>query len=621
MSEADLLKALANHYKTPFITTEKLSKFTFAQATLDLVPKRVAESLDVCPILFNQSTQLLTVVTADPDNLEALNEVQLVSGVREVKGIVARPAAVRAAVAKAYSNDGKLFARLEKGGDVVIESQRGLSFHPAPELAGSERFISERAMKAVRVIPVPEKPPAPRTAIPPPLPPRKAATLSPKITDSQSHAAPQELSVELMNVLVSLLENPRQELRGHSAHVARLVRRLGERISLPREGIRSSVIAAFIHDLGKMGQFHLTALNASEYEGHKLAAQKANDTPKRLLEAVNLPADAVAGVLHMYERYDGKGFPDGLAAKEIPLTSRVLSICDTYSDLTQNARNPYRKNLSPAEAFGVLEKYKDSIFDPHLVDLFRVMMMGEDLRARLLANRYVALVVDADPEETTVLELRMVEQGFEVKIARTAADALKVLGQSEVDIVVSEVEMPSGDGLALLTEARKQPWGKDLPWVMHTRKQGRADAQRAFDLGVLDYASKLAPTDVLVAKIKAMLDQRAAGKGPRGVSGSLTEMSLPDMIQVLWTARKTGNLKIKRGGELGEIHILEGQVMNATWGKRKGEDAFYAMLGLVEGEFGLDPAFKPKDRIIKESTESLLLEGMRRLDEGVTAPA
>ena len=401
--------------------------------------------------------------------------------------------------------------------------------------------------------------------------------------------------------------------------MARLVRRLGERISLPREGIRACVICAFIHDLGKMGQFHLTALNVSEYEGHKLAAQKANDTPERLLEAVKLPADAVSGVKHMYERYDGKGFPAGLVGKDIPLAARVLAICDTYSDLTQNARNPYRKILTAAEAFGVLEKYKDSIFDPHFVDLFRSMMMGEDLRARLLANRYVALLVDADPEETTVLELRMIEQGFEVKIARSVGDAVKMIEAGDIDIVVSEVEMPSGDGLALLTEARKHAWGKDLPWVMHTRKQGRADAQRAFDLGVLDYASKLAPTDVLVAKIKSMLDQRATAKGPRGVAGSLREMSLPDMIQVLWHARKTGNLKIKSGGDLGEIHILDGQVTNATWGRRQGEDAFYAMLSLQDGEFGLDPAFKPQSRVIQATTESLLLEGMRRLDEGLTA--
>jgi response regulator RpfG family c-di-GMP phosphodiesterase len=399
--------------------------------------------------------------------------------------------------------------------------------------------------------------------------------------------------------------------------VSRLARRLGERMNLPKDSLIAVCAAAFVHDLGKMGQYHLTALNCSEYEGHKVAAQKAHDTPGRLLEAAKLQPEALKGVLHMYEHFDGSGFPDGLSGKEIPLASRIVALVDTYADLTQNTRNPYREILAPADAFEVLDKFKEKVFDPHLVDLFRSMMVGEDVRAKLLANRSVALLVDADPEETTVLELRMIEQGFEVRIARTIVDAMRLLALGDIDLVVSEVEMPNGDGLALLAEARKHPWGKDLPWVMHTRKQGRAEAQRAFELGVLDYASKLAPTDVLVAKLKALLDQRATAKGPRGVSGSLDEMDLPDLVQVLWHARKTGSLGIKSGGEPGEIHFYEGNVVNATWGSLVGAEAFYAFLRLKEGDFAFDPSVKPRERLIEDSTETLLLEGMRRLDEGI----
>ena len=394
---------------------------------------------------------------------------------------------------------------------------------------------------------------------------------------------------------------------------------MAEKLSLEPGTTAMLVAGAFIHDLGKMGQYHLTPLNCSEYDGHKAAAQKAYGIPGSLLEPVRLPADTLQSATRMYERWDGKGFPDGIGGKDIPLGARILAICDTYADMTANPRNPFRKVLSPQEACMALAKYKDTIFDPNLVDLFRNTILGEELTAKLLANRSEMLLIDVDPEETTVLELRLVEQGFTVKTARNAEQALAVLGGGETDLVVSDVDLGQGDGLALLAEVRKQPWGKDLPWVVYTRRQERAVAQKAFGLGVLDYVNKPASADVLVAKLKALLDQRASAspRNSRGVSGSLREMGLPDMVQVLFHGRKSGKLMIRGEGKQGEIHFIEGTVMNALWENVKGEDAFYAMLKLTDGEFELDPSFKTTEQVINQSAEALLLEGMRRLDEGI----
>ncbi len=391
-------------------------------------------------------------------------------------------------------------------------------------------------------------------------------------------------------------------------------------MNLDRNDTYAVIVAGHIHDIGKMGQFHLTALNCSEYEGHRTAAMKAYDTPLRLLEAVRLPAAIKNAVFHMYERFDGKGFPDKLVGKEIPLGARLLAVADTYADLTQNPRNPFRKVLGPAEAMNVLVQHKGAIFDPAILDLFKALVLGEDMKAKLLANRYRVLVVDPDPEESTVLELRMVEQGFDVKTARTVDAARKALTAeaSEFDLVVCEVEIPDADGLAFLSEARKEDWGRDMPWIVHTHKQGRAEAQRAFDLGAMDFVAKPVQADVLVAKLKAMLDQWSAGnKGAKGVSGSLREMGLPDIVQVLFHGRKTGKLNVRSGGKAGEIHFLEGNIADAIIGNVTGTEAFYAMLKFDDGEFALDPSFKPPKRVIEDSSEALLLEGMRRMDEGL----
>jgi response regulator RpfG family c-di-GMP phosphodiesterase len=636
VSETDLLKTLSGYLKVQFISSEKLSKVEVPRPVLNTVPLRFAEKIGICPVLFDMKAHALTVVTADPDSVDAMKEAQMASGAREVKAILARPAAVKALIAKAYSGDLHAFGLLERQAQGNLNMMQ-MYEHNNIVIDDSANAPAVRADAAVhardRAIDVGEaEAPAPARPVPPhaaPAPrvvaPAAAAPVSADPAPRPAPSAPERSAVsnasfvELLNVLVSILESTRADLRGHSALVARLMRSMAEKLSLDAGNTAVLVVAAFIHDLGKMGQYHLTPLNCSEYDGHKVAAQKACGIPANLLEPVRLPVESIHAVSRMYERYDGKGFPDGIGGKDIPLAARVLAVCDTYADLTSNPRNPFRKTLSSQEACLAIAKYKDTIFDPNLVDLFRNTVLGEELTAKLLGNRSRALLVDVDPEETTVLELRMIEQGFVVKTARTAEQALKVLSEGETDLVVSEIDLGQSDGLALLAEARKQSWGKDIPWVVYTRRQERAVAQKAFGLGVLDYVNKPASADVLVAKLKALLDQRttASPRNTRGVSGSLREMGLPDMVQVLFHGRKSGALQIRANEGAGEIHFVEGNVVNALWRDLKGESAFYAMLKLTDGEFGLDPAFRSTERVIHQSAEALLLEGMRRMDEGL----
>jgi response regulator RpfG family c-di-GMP phosphodiesterase len=736
ISETDLLRTLSGIYQTQFVSTEKLARADIPRATVQMIPRRVAETLGVFPVLFDPQQSVLSIVTPDPDNGDLLREVKLVSGARNVKAFVVRPAAIAAAIRKHHGGDTRAFEAFSRpsmaidfGQQVtsdgrVIGSRESVKLRALEETPGAGAMTPSRVPRAIPIDdfgtgtggqslaparpqkpppPVPQRPPPNAPAVtgrreiaslslppppmgtlePPPAPPPPAPSnatadedwsslgspaapanpsampgpkparsagqstnanhpdhAEPARADSASStasAAPggthppnsdvarekvltHDTTVELLTVMVSLLENTRQELRGHSSQVSRLLRRVAERMNLDRAETYAVIVAGHIHDIGKMGQFHLTALNCSEYDGHKVAAQKGYDTPLRLLEAVRLPASIRNAVFHMYERFDGKGFPDKLAGKEIPLGARLLSAADTYADLTQNPRNPFRKVLSPAEAMNVLAEHRGTIFDPGLIDLFKAIVLGEDMKAKLLANRYRCLVVDPDPEESTVLELRLVEQGFDVRTARSAEAARKLLssGDDEFDLVVSEVELPDTDGLAFLSEARKEKWGRDLPWVVHTHKQSRTEAQRAFELGAMDFVAKPVQADVLVAKLKAMLDQWSnQSKSSKGVSGSLREMGLPDIVQVLFHGRKTGRLNVRSNGKSGEIHFLEGAIANALFGEHTGASAFYQMLKFTEGDFALDPGFTPAARLVEESSEALLLEGMRRMDEGI----
>ncbi len=598
IGETNLLKFIAAEQKTRFVSSDKLARADIAPSTLGLVPKKMAEQESVFPVLFDKEHKILSVVTPDPDNQTLLHQVQMAAGVKQVRALVGRPLAVKAAVAKSYNGDIHAFAMLDRGAHQEFTNMLNVF---------ERNLVSEESM-AIALAGEPKK--------------ERVISEDELTTGGSSRTSLQGLAsesyLETLNVLISLLENTRKDLRGHSAHVARLVKKIAERIGVDPAQSAAFQIAAYLHDLGKMSAYHLTALNVAEYQGHQASAKKTYKAPLRLLEVVALPQEAKRALEYMYERFDGTGIPGDFTAKEIPLGARILAIADTYADLTQNPRNPFRKALRPAQACDVLARYKGKIFDPNLVDLFRHTVTGEDLRARLLANRYLALLIEPDPEESTVTELRMIEQGFEVRTARSAEAALKIIDTEQLAIVISELDLGKHDGFALLTEAKKRD--KLPPWVFVTARSGRTDAQKAFELGAADYMTKPVSADVLVAKLKQVIERDARSTGARGVAGSLREMGLPEIVQVLWHGRKTGSLKIRSKRDQGEMHFVEGQLFNALWGSLRGPDAFYAMLTLEDGDFMLDPNFAAPQRVIQESPEALLLEGMRRLDEGI-APA
>ena len=102
-----------------------------------------------------------------------------------------------------------------------------------------------------------------------------------------------------------------------------------------------------------------------------------------------------------------------------------------------------------------------------------------------------------------------------------------------------------------------------------------------------------------------------------GLSGSLTELPLADLIEMTALGGKTGRLVLsdEAGATVGVLAIRDGLLVGATCGEMSAEKAFYALLALTGGSFDFDPQAELDEDICNLHTESLLMEGMRRLDE------
>jgi HD-GYP domain-containing protein (c-di-GMP phosphodiesterase class II) len=128
-------------------------------------------------------------------------------------------------------------------------------------------------------------------------------------------------------------------------------------------------MAAFLHDIGKVGATSDVLAGKFLPEADRLESIQTHPAMgERLLRPLGLSPTVTATVRHHHERYDGAGYPDGLAGDDIPLAARIIAIVDAFDAMT--CERPYRKARTRDEALDELRAHARRQFDPNLVDIF-----------------------------------------------------------------------------------------------------------------------------------------------------------------------------------------------------------------------------------------------------------
>lgn len=428
----------------------------------------------------------------------------------------------------------------------------------------------------------------------------------------------QESYLQTCSVLVNLLEMGQGWRQGHSTEVARLVQLLADRVGLGPQETWELRIAALMHELGKPAEPHLTQLSMDGSNELRALARRVHLTPNKLLESANLPPRVTNLLSTLYERGDGGGIPGKLSGRDVPLGARLLQVVDTFADLMQNPRAPGGRASDQRAAIEALKAAAASkVLDSNAVDIFVQVTTGDEMRDQLIGDRPRIMIIDADAESTTVLELKLVAAGYDVRVVKTTAEAAREVLAGRLDLLLSEVVLEPVDGFGFLQRIRADTRTKNVPLIFVSERSDAADVNRGFELGAVDYIVKPYNPELLLAKVRMALARKPAqAADKRGVSGSLQEMSLPDILQILSAGQKTGALRMHFADGKGEIFLDRGQIVQAIYGSLSGESAFYAMLPRGEGQFDLDPNAPMPQRAIHMSTEGLMLEAMRRFDEG-----
>jgi HD-GYP domain-containing protein (c-di-GMP phosphodiesterase class II) len=175
--------------------------------------------------------------------------------------------------------------------------------------------------------------------------------------------------IGLVHCLTESVEAKDQYTCGHSLRVARLAVRLGEQMGLKRPVISDIYLAGLLHDIGKIGIKDSVLKKEgklTEEEWHHV--QEHPVIGHHLLSRVHQLAHLLPGVRNHHERYDGHGYPDGLAGEDIPLLARVLAVADAC-DAMMSVR-PYRRALPTAQIDVIMREGAGSQWDAKIVAHF-----------------------------------------------------------------------------------------------------------------------------------------------------------------------------------------------------------------------------------------------------------
>jgi putative nucleotidyltransferase with HDIG domain len=177
------------------------------------------------------------------------------------------------------------------------------------------------------------------------------------------------LMMGLLHSLTSAVDAKDAYTCGHSERVALLSRHLAKTIKMSDAEVERIYMAGLLHDVGKIGVPEAVLQKPGKLTPEEFDQMKKHpEIGARILADIKQIRDIIPGVLHHHERYDGKGYPAGLAGENIPVMGRILCLADCFDAMTSN--RTYRKALPLEVALTEIRRCSGTQFDPALAEAF-----------------------------------------------------------------------------------------------------------------------------------------------------------------------------------------------------------------------------------------------------------
>lgn len=230
------------------------------------------------------------------------------------------------------------------------------------------------------------------------------------------------------------------------------------------------------------------------------------------------------------------------------------------------------------------------------------------------------MLVDDNPVILDILR-RGIEPYAETVGYTDPAAALARCQESPPDLVICDFRMPEMDGGQFVHKLKVNPETQCVRVILVAAKNDIEEHLRPFTDLVEEFAQKPFYIKELASRAKKILDRIQLEKMQRRASqegvirGRLSEMNLIDLFQSLELGQKTCGLTVSRNGEECRMYFQEGQLHHAVLGALRGDEAVYQVVAWTEGSFEIDFSARSHEKSTTRSTQGLLMEALRLLDE------
>lgn len=296
---------------------------------------------------------------------------------------------------------------------------------------------------------------------------------------------------------------------GHSKRVAEYAKSIATKMGLEDYRVKIVYQAGLLHDVGKVGVANDIINKDGKLTDDEFAKIKLHPTMGyHILQGIAQNNFLADGARWHHERYDGKGYPDGLRGEDIPLVARIIAVADAYDAMTSN--RSYRSLMEQEKVRNEIVKGRGTQFDPEVADIMLQMIDDDkDYNLRQDTGEEKRILIVDDDEMSILHERRVLTKKDNVVVdsAESAAEALCKLGDNTFDLILLDVTLPETDGFETFKMIRDA--GYQMPVVFLSGEKNIESIEQAKSLGAMDYLTKPVLPDELIKVVSTILDNMA----------------------------------------------------------------------------------------------------------------